>query len=259
MRAVKTIDKAVALLDRLAEAGAPQGVTELARAVGLNKAVVHGLLKSLVENGLAEQVPDGRKYRLGHKMLRYGHVRQVDMPIIECARDLVRSLGEQSGESAQLSLRLGRNVQIAVAFECDHPTRVGFRVGRELPLHCTAAGLAILSALPREQVDALLAAPLDFVPERPDMLMDPVRVRALVDEARRVGYAVADRTYATDATSVGAPIFDAGGAPVAAIVVAGPTHRMPPDKIRQAAELVTGAARTLSRAMGCEATRADAA
>lgn len=255
---MKTIDKAVALLDRLAEGGVPQGVTDLARAVGLNKAVVHGLLRSLVENGLAEQVPDGRKYRLGPKMLRYGHIRQVDMPVIDCARDLVRSLRDQSDESAQLSLFLGHGTQIAVAFECDHPTRVGFRVGRQLPLHCTASGIAVLSVLPEARAEALLSVPPQPVPDRPDMVTDPVRVRAMVEDARRTGFAVAERTYAIDTTSVGAPVFDAGGAPIAAIVVAGPAHRMTPDKVRHAAELVTGAARTLSRAMGYDTT-ADAA
>lgn len=247
---MKTIDKAVALLDRMAEEPAALGVTELSKATGLDKAVVHGLLRSLVDNGLAEQVPEGRKYRLGAKMLRFGYIRQASLPVVDCARETVRWLRDTSGESAQMSLFLGDRMQVAVVYECDLPSRVGFRIGRELPLHCTAAGLAVLGALPEEVAETLMAGPFSETPERPDQLMDPGRVRELVDEARRSGVSFAEKTYTLDVSSVGAPILEASGRPIAALAVAGPVHRVDRDRMEAFARLVRGAALEVSRAMG---------
>lgn len=247
---MKTINKAVALLDRFSERATVLGVTDLSQATGLDKSVVHGLLRSLVHNGLIEQVPDGRKYRLGPKMLSYGHVRAASMPVIDCARDVVRDLCDKSGESTQLSLFVGDAMQVALAFECDLPARVGFRVGRMLSLHCTATGLAVLSAMPEPFVDTLVSEPLKKMEGRPDMLMDPKQVRALVEEARARGVAYAERTFTSDVTSVGAPVLDAAGDPIAAVAVAAPAHRMDRERMEQFGALVRAAAARISEAMG---------
>jgi len=251
---MKTIDKAVSLLDQFSERSNTLGVTDLARATGLDKSVVHGLLRSLAHNGLIEQVPEGRKYRLGAKMLSYGHVRAASMPVIECARGVVRELRDQAGESAQLSVFLGDEMQVVVAFESDQPARVGFRVGRALSLHCSAVGLAVLSALPADFVDDLLSKPLKRLEGRPDMLMDPKRVRMLVEEARARGVAYADRTFTSDVTGVGAPVFGAGGEPIAAVAVSAPAHRVDRERMEQFGALARAAAARISAAMGYAGT-----
>ena len=65
------IDRALSVLNVLADAGQPMGITEIARRVGLPKSVVHYHVSALVRNRYLEPRPD-RRYGLGHAALRLG-------------------------------------------------------------------------------------------------------------------------------------------------------------------------------------------
>ena len=77
-----TVGKALDLLD-LFTRGQPQlGLSQLARASGLNKATCHRLLTELESRGLLEQTGPAREYRLGPATLRLSliHISEPTRP-----------------------------------------------------------------------------------------------------------------------------------------------------------------------------------
>ena len=63
--AVRSVDRAAALLLALGDAQGEAGVTELARRLGLHKSTASRLLATLQKRGLVEQDEETGKYRLG--------------------------------------------------------------------------------------------------------------------------------------------------------------------------------------------------
>src|SRR5262249_42879545 len=113
--------------------------------------------------------------------------------------------------------------------ESGQPLRVGLRVGMVLPAHATAAGKAILAALPPEQVR-------DLYPRGVQTLTDRT-LRTLEDIERhlagvtRAGHATNHRESADDVAAVGVVIRNPARAPVAALAVAAPAERLQPVRI----------------------------
>jgi DNA-binding transcriptional ArsR family regulator len=68
--AVRSVDRAAALLLALGESHGEAGVTELARRLGLHKSTASRLLATLEKRGLVEQDEETGKYRLGLVVIR---------------------------------------------------------------------------------------------------------------------------------------------------------------------------------------------
>ena len=68
--AVRSVDRAAALLLALGESQGEAGVTELARRLGLHKSTASRLLATLQKRGLVEQDGETGKYRLGLVVIR---------------------------------------------------------------------------------------------------------------------------------------------------------------------------------------------
>ena len=68
--AVRSVDRAAALLLALGDSQGEAGVTELARRLGLHKSTASRLLATLQRRGLVEQDDETGKYRLGLVVIR---------------------------------------------------------------------------------------------------------------------------------------------------------------------------------------------
>ena len=73
-KTIHSVAKAIHLLDLLAERTKPATLTELYQATGWPKSTIHGLLSTMREAGLIEQMPNGR-YWLGIRLFEYGCVQ----------------------------------------------------------------------------------------------------------------------------------------------------------------------------------------
>jgi DNA-binding IclR family transcriptional regulator len=69
---IQSVDRAARILKVLGSS--PRlGVTEISDQLGIAKATVHGLLRTLEQQELVEQDADNGKYRLGAAMLQLGN------------------------------------------------------------------------------------------------------------------------------------------------------------------------------------------
>jgi DNA-binding transcriptional ArsR family regulator len=101
--AVRSVDRAAALLLALGDCPGEAGVTELARRLGLHKSTASRLLATLEKRGLVEQDGDSGKYRLGLVVIRLAEraertldLRSIAMPELD---RLARSTRETTSSS----------------------------------------------------------------------------------------------------------------------------------------------------------------
>ena len=138
-KTIHSVAKAIRLLDLLAERTKPATLTELYQATGWPKSTIHGLLSTMREAGLIEQMPNGR-YWLGIRLFEYGCAVSNAWDIGAIARPQMQKICAERGESVFLSV-FDRAAVVTLAEEESRASlRVVSEVGARLPLHCTSQG-----------------------------------------------------------------------------------------------------------------------
>ena len=147
-RPVAAVERAIALMDVLADGGGPRGVNELARALGAHASTVSRLLGTLAEAGLVERDAASGRYRLGLRVAHWGSAAVAGRDLRELARPLLTELAALSGETATLSLAAGTEALTADYVASSQTVLSQARVGRASVGHATAVGKVLLAYRP---------------------------------------------------------------------------------------------------------------
>jgi DNA-binding IclR family transcriptional regulator len=224
------------------------GVSAVARRLGLSKAVVHRILRTLNDRGLVMSEPDTRGYRLGPaaaalgaRALRDSHLRTAAMP-------LLRSLQRATGETTTVSALVPDGRVYLDQVESPREIKMTVEVGRRFPLYAGSSSTCMLAFLSQEEQEAVLAA--DLAPLTSRTVTSADRLRRRLTEVRRKGYARSDGERQEGAASMAAPVFGFDGSVVGAISVCGPADRIDAEARERWVPLLREAADSLSRSLG---------
>jgi DNA-binding IclR family transcriptional regulator len=224
------------------------GVSEIARQLGLSKAVVHRILAALCGRRLVEVDPHSRRYRPGPASLAVGRAFLDRIDIRDLAREPLRRLSRATDETSTLSIPvLGQRVYLDQVMP-DREVRMTVRIGQPYPLHAGSSSKALLAFLPAEELAAHLASgPLPALTDR--TVVDPASLRDELRAIRERGYAVSFGERQAGAGSVAAPVLDHTDHPVAALSVCGPLERVR-SRVAELAALLLPEVKNLSAQLG---------
>jgi len=102
---------------------------------------------------------------------------------------------------------------------------VAISVGTRFPAYCTSMGRVLLAGLSQDDLDRYLAE-ADLEPITARTVTDPDRLREIVRDVARQGYAIVDQELEEGLRAIAAPIHGAGGAVTAAINVSAHASRV---------------------------------
>jgi len=252
---IQSVDRAVSLLEAIAEAGGECTLTQLSHRTQLNISTCHHLLSTLVARGYVAKVPVRRSYALGARILYLSNacLRQVDLPAR--AVPFIEKINERTGETVHLAVLQGDAMMKVAKRESRHPVRVDTgTLGKTDAAHATATGKAMLAWLPEDDMRRVLSHGLTrFTPKT--ICEWPSLIEAL-RHVRRNGYAVDDEEYQPGVICIGAAIRDHNGAVVGAISASTPTMRANDEHLSLVREQVCSAVRALSAELGGPGTQA---
>ena len=242
-RHVAAVERAVAVLDALAEAG-ELGTNEVARRTGLNASTASRQLATLVAAGLVAHVEGNGRYRLGPRLVELGNVALAGLDVRELARPHLRALADVTGETATLSVP-GDPDAITVDFvQSAASVQSVARLGRPSVAHATAAGKVVLAfgeaVLPPGALRRFTSS----------TITDRRTLTGEIAVVRRRGYARALREREEDLNAVAVPVLGARGELVAVIGVQGPATRFTEEAIGGALGALREHAAAVSRALG---------
>lgn len=247
---IQSVDRALSLLEALAEAGGEASLTDLSRRTCLNVSTCHHLLSTLVNWGYVAKVPGRRSYALGARVLYLGHacLRQVDLP--RRAQLHIDRINEVTGETVHLAVLQSDNIVTVVKREARHAVRVDTgMVGRSDAPHATATGKAMIAWLPEDQIRRMVAA--DSMRRFTEKTIGDFD--ALIEELRHVrrnGFAMDREEFQPGVVCVGAAIRDHAGAVVGAISASAPAMRATEEHLALMQQEVVAAANALSGELG---------
>ena len=244
-----TITKALNLLNFFSISRPEIGLTEFRRLSRQDKTTVHRHLTELAENGLLEQNPDTRRYRLGPAILRLAAVRERIFPARQAVAPIVNSLSEELGELVHVSLLQGDSLSPLCYRDASiHGTRVFFDEAEMLPPHATSSGHAVLAFGPNDLLERVLAEPLTRFTKF--TVTDADQLRREVQAVSRTGIAKLAQRFETEVSSIAVPIFDAKPDACGALAVATPTSRLTATLQQHIISSLKRGSRSVSSALG---------
>jgi len=245
---IQSVDRALFLLETIAEVGGEATLTELATRTGLNISTCHHLLATLIKRGFAAKVPGRRLYALGARILYLGHAcLQVDLP--RRAQPYLENVNRATGETVHLAALQGDAVVTLAVREARHAVRVDTgKIGKVEAPHATSVGKAILAWLPEDEIRRILADGMKRFTD--NTITDfPAFVEAL-RVVRRNGYAIDREEFLPGVICVGAAIRDQAGTVIGAISVSTPSMRATEEHIELMRDEISAATRALSAEFG---------
>ncbi|MEO8261403.1 MAG: IclR family transcriptional regulator [Pseudolysinimonas sp.] len=238
----------VAAVLRAVSGSMPGGIgsSAVAHATGLARPTAHRILSSLAADGFVDRDAEGSRWYLGPELYLMGAIAAERYDITGIARDSLRALAAETGESAFLSARRGDESVCLLREEGSFPIRsFVLHEGIRFPLGVASAGLAMLAFLPEEQVERYLAS-ADLVPRWGEThAADAVRAR--IAETRERGYAVNPGLIVEGSWGMGAAVFDRTGQPAWALSLTGVESRFGPDRRPELGRLLLDHAHRISR------------
>ena len=247
-RQLSSVGAALRLLKTFSAEEPEQGITTLAKRLGIAKSTVHRLATTLVSEGFLERNPADGRYRLGLLLFAMGTLVRRRMDVAEEAAPLLHALSEESGETVHLAVLHGSEILYLRNIESRHAIRARSYLGVRKPAFCTGEGRALLAFSPPLVLANVLRSQL--VARTPHTVTDKARLGELLEEVRRTGYSIDDEESEEGMRGIAAPIFDSSGAVVAAVGLAGPTQRFPKARVRQFITMVTTTAESISQRLG---------
>jgi DNA-binding IclR family transcriptional regulator len=243
--ATHSVSAALGLVECLAEAG-PLGLSELARRLGMPKATVLRLLRTLEERGWAAQEPaPSLAWALTSRIAWLGRSVSTDTTLREAALESMNRLQLQTRETVHLVAREAGHLVLIERLDSPHELRAFLPLGTVIPFHAAATGQAFLSALDDPEVEEILERGLER--RTPGTLTDRAEVLARVRRIREQGFSLNDGGLVEGISSVGAPVVGARGVPVGALSVSGPSSRMTAATCREYAPWLMAAAHEIGR------------
>jgi DNA-binding IclR family transcriptional regulator len=245
---VPALDRALTVLECIAQSRKGFSVSELSRRLTLPKSSVHLILRTFERRGYLQKQPTGGRYRFGLKLMSLGHLALDGVELRDEARPILQRLVLATGLTAHLGILERGEIVIIERVDAATPVRVVSFVGRRVKVHSTAVGKALLAFLPRELQDAQLAqAPLE--PQNARTIASPDDFRRELEQVHRLGYAFCDEEDELGVRAVGAPILSSEGTALAAISIVGTTGQLALDRVAAIGEAVRDAAQEISAHM----------
>lgn len=232
------------ILDELAAAQQPLGVTQLARALEHSKARIHRYLTSLRRAGLVEQDAASERYRLGWKLFQLGEAAGQQFDLRRLAEGSLRRLRDLTGLTALLSVPVNGEALVIAAVESERNVCITVKPGNRPAAHCSAQGRIVLAfadeAVRERQLRRRLAA------VTPQSIVAPDAVRHRLAAVRERLYEDAPNEVLTGINTLAAPILRDGDALVGMIGIVGSIQDVPSPALPRQVDLVRGCAAALS-------------
>jgi Transcriptional regulator len=251
------LDRALNVLEALAEQGSSATLANLSASVALPKPTVHRILQSLVARGYARQVGEGR-YAPGMKILGLAGQLQETLDQAELARPAMYLIQSLLPETVHFALLQGDHAVYVEKLDGRRAYRMASRIGMELELHCTAIGKSILAFLPdRDRRDLLADHGLSR--RSANTITSVVELDEELARIRERGFAIDDEENEEQIRCVGAAVFDHWGHVIGGLSLSAPAFALSLAEAGNLGPAVASASSALSLSLGAHPDQLPAA
>src|SRR5215469_4488932 len=199
-------------------------ISQLSVRTGLSRAAVRRCLYTLTKLGFAG-AEDGSRYSLRPRMLTLSHTYTTSNTLSSAAQPILERMSAQLRESFSVATLDGEDIVYVARTTVNRVMAVDLHIGSRLPAYCTSMGRILLAYLSPEQLEAYLARVV-LTPHTTRTVTSVDKLRMLLRNVRRNGYALCDQEYEVGLRSLAVPVFAPNGRAVATINLSGNAPRI---------------------------------
>lgn len=247
---VKSVQRAIQLLEVLAAANSPQTMQSLASALGCSPSTAHRIAVTLAHGNLLEFNPITKRYSLGVGVTKLAQRRDQQIDLTSIAQPYMDKLREVVRETTSLWTRAGESKVCVACSDGIYSIRQYLQIGTQVSMADLSAGSRILLA--HDDAAAVRAMVANWHPDMPASEIENFLVD--IAKARSSGLSLLPEENANrvhpDVSTMAAAITDAKGATVATVVVAGPVSRLTAEAMAEDSAALLDCAHAISRVLG---------
>jgi IclR family acetate operon transcriptional repressor len=246
---VQSVDRALLIIETLAEDDEGYRLTDLAVRTGLSTSTVHRLLTALEKRRFVQFDRDDSIWHVGVRTFAVGSTFVRRRNFVTQALPYLRKLRDQTRETANLAVVDDGAMVILTRVESREIMRSVTKVGGRAPMVASGLGKALLSTYPEEDVFAIIQR--EGMPRlTPKSIVRAGELCKSLHDIRQQGYSIDDEEALIGLRCVSAVVYDDCGEPLAAISVSGKTSRVPNDRLPILGNLVQEVSAELTKALG---------
>src|SRR6202022_3098869 len=245
---VKSGDRALVIIETLAEDDEGYRLTDLAVRTGLSPSTVHRLLTTLEKRRFVQFDRDESTWHIGAQSFAVGSTFVRRRNFVTQALPYLRKLRDQTRETANLAVVDDGAMVVLTRVESREIMRSVTKVGGRVPMVASGLGKALLSTYSEEDVFGIIRR--EGMPRL--TFKSIVRAGELcksLHDIRQQGYSVDDEEALIGLRCVSAVVYDDCSEPLAAISVSGKASRVPNDRLPVLGKLVQEVAAELTKAL----------
>ena len=246
---VQSVDRALAIIETLAEDDEGYRLSDLAVRTGLSPSTVHRLLATLEKRRFVQFDRYESKWHVGAQSFAVGATFARRRNFVAQAMPYLRKLRDLTRETANLAVVDDESIIVLTRMESREIMRSLTKVGGRVAMVASGVGKAVLATYSDQDVNAIIRR--QGMPRLTEKsIVRPGGLFKELETIRRQGYAVDDEEARMGLRCVAAVVYNDCGEPLAAISVSGMTSRVTDDRLPALGTIVREVAAELTVALG---------
>ncbi|MRN52648.1 IclR family transcriptional regulator [Paenibacillus monticola] len=214
---VPALDKALSIIEILAEQRNPLGVSDICKLVDIPKTSAFFILNTLEGHDYINKTEDG-KYKLGTKFLTISSSILNKMDIREFAKPFMQSLMERTGFTVHMATLDHGEALFIDKLESQSFVKFSTYIGQRQLLHLSGVGKAIAAYSPLAVIEEIIKE--KGLPQKTENTITSwSEFKTAMESIRKQGYAIEDEEGEIGVRCIAAPIYNDQNILVAAISI----------------------------------------
>lgn len=242
---VKSLQKALKVLECFLTDDQYKGVTEIAKMLGYPKSTVSNILSTFQLEGFVEIDKRSGKYKLGVRSLELSSHTYQGNSVRKILQPYMEGLAEKFREEILLATPSGFDVVYIGMTVFQEGLSRRYVIGDRAPMYCTGIGKAMMFQMDNEKIRKIFEKPVkkftnNTITEYDALISD-------LNDARERQYAIDNMEHEYGIKCVAVPIRNITGEIIAGLSVSGPSLRMTKDKIEKYGQQLLDVSQTVQK------------
>ena len=241
----KSLDRALHLLDIMANKGSSFNIAEIAKLLSINRATAQSIINSLEQENYVEKDSKTGKYSLGYQMYNLGNMYRHKYPFLLAAEKQIMNYSKT--RTIKINVIVLKPDAIALIILCKDISIIPTLVqGQVLPAYASACGKLLLSYLKPDELEKILNE-VELKAFTYKTITDKKNLKEQLKQFREKGYAYETDELMLNRSCIAAPILNISGEVIAAVSFSATTA-----EIEQERKILTTEIISLARSISIE-------
>ena len=246
---VQSVKRATDIISLFSSSQPALGITQIATALGLNKATTWGLVTTLEQQGFLQQNQETQKYSVGSKLFELGMVYAGNLEINAKASRQVHALANRTGLNARIGIWDRGAVLITLLALPKAEDSLSQQIGPRVPAYCSAIGKALLAFLEQDEQQEYLRD-TELVRHTRTTIVTAEELLDELKKTRERGYSLSLEEMIPGLVALGAPVFGRDKRVVGSISISDPPASLTDEQRDRLGDELLRTAAEISQQMG---------